>query len=372
MFFTLSKHPDLRFPYHDTMGTFVFSHDAGWHRHQESWFKGYRDNEGGGNWAEISWNQSCVTLQHGPCRSFPLWWDKQTNVLTNLVGHGESVWANHRITLDEHGLNTVIDDSIHIVSATPEIGLDCAAGLICDRLVKKTRVLLDINSDIPKRLFLTGGIDTLLLYSLLKHVGIDVELLDYEYIKYDQFLNNNLHYLKKQHWGYRQIHHWDHPTIFVTGGCGDEFMFRGPATVSLWAAWHDINLNQVLTRSHGYHVGYFRKEKNLKIFVNDWDSRDLIKNRLPSKQALISQILDINANDHQHWHIGETITWTPFLDLELTKIVLSMDQNSIMRQVIDAELNRLIIKKLHEPAIRLLSDTKNDNSRARLHLISTF
>lgn len=369
MFFSLSTQLDERFTCHHQIGPYMFGHDQGWHQTDNGWFKGYKEKDNNGNWMSLHWDGTKIHLQHAPLRSFPLWWDESSNTLTNLLGTGDPIWADRQVTLDQSGLQMSTFDVLDYKTDRSEISLDDAVDLVCETLIKKSQNLKNI--DIPKKMFLTGGADTTLLYSLMRYVGIDIELIDYEYIKYDRFLDINLQGLKTKHWAYKQIHHWDTPTLFITGSCGDEYLFRGPTTLSIWAAWHDINLAEIVKDSDCYHAGYFRKSKNFDVFLRDWNNRSDIKKQYPTKLELHRQLLNINANDHQHWHLGETLTWTPFLDLEFTKIVLSMDKDSIMKQVLDAELNRRVISKFYSPALKLLSKTKNDSARSNLHLLKS-
>lgn len=367
MFFTLSTTKDDRLPLHEKVGNWIFSHDAGWIQRDSCWQKGYSHrNIDHGNWAKISFVDDHLIIEHDRYRGFPLWWDQQKRQITNLLGTGQQIWSDQRIQLSEQGLLLTHHDILPLID-DEKIDLEKAADLICDNLVSKAKELSDLLPDLPRRLFLTGGIDTLTLLSVLRYTNSRFEIVDYEYVKYDIFLDKNLEQISSNHWGYKQIHHWTTPTMLLTGGCGDEFMFRGPATISMWAAWNDIDMMELLDKSTGYHVEYFKKQKNSNIFIEDWKNRAQIRKKYADESDLLRQLLNINANDYQHWHLGETITWTPFKDLEITKIVLSMDQESILRQVINAELNRTIIKKLYPKALLALSETKNIGSRANLH-----
>lgn len=368
MFFSLSPHKDERFVEHEQLGRWWFSHDSGWHKNAGCWYKGY-DHPGleHGNFVKLTSIGKTLSIEHDRYRSFPLWYDPDTSIVTNLLGTGRQIWADQKISMDQDGSVSIqqidpIGDLMEI-----ELSLDQAADKICENLTAKAQALADSLSDWPRKLFLTGGIDTLTLYSVLRYANVDIDIVDYEYIKYDRFLNNNLAEIKEHHWGYRQIHHWTSPTLLITGGCGDEFMFRGPTTIALWSAWTGINLRELLSNSHGYHVGYYLKSKNLKVFDDAWHRRDQILETYPTRGALHRQILDMNINDHQHWHLGATLTWTPFKDLALTKLCLCMDQDSIIAQVLDAALNKRIVQKLDPSLLGLLSSTKNSNNRANLN-----
>jgi hypothetical protein len=371
MFFSISPAADPRFPCHDSLGQWVFSHDDGWSHHQGKWSKGIRNPDQTGNWAGLQWIDSRLYLDHGAWRSFPLWWDEGSRTLTNLLGTGQPVWANTQVYLDAGGLHTVPFDPVGQISQeilTP----DQAADMICDRLVQQVQRLPSQCVDRPCRLFLTGGIDTLMIFSAFKHAQVPVDVIDYEHLEYDWFLDQNLQEIKNRHWAYRQIHHWTRPTVLVTGGCGDESMLRGPSTLALWAAWHDLDVSSMLLSRNGYHVHYFTQPKNIQIFQEHWQQREQIQETYTTAQDLYQQIMDINLNDHQHWHLGHTLTWTPLLDLEMTKILLRLDQDSVIEQMIDADLSKRVVGKLFEPALALLSPSKNYRSRSLLHQIKSW
>ncbi len=366
MFFSIAPAADPRFPCHDPMGPWVFSHDNGWDQHQGQWSKGIRNPDQTGNWAGLQWIDSRLHLDHGAWRSFPLWWDEGSRTLTNLLGTGQPIWANTRVYLDADSLYTVPFDPVGQFS-WESLSLDQAADIISDRLVQQVQRLPEQCGDRPCRLFLTGGIDTLMIFGAFNHARVPVDMIDYEHLEYDWFLDQNLQAIRQQHWAYTQIHHWTQPTVLVSGGCGDESMMRGPTTLALWAAWHGLDVNSMLLSRTGYHVHYFSQPKNRQIFQDHWQRREQIKQTHATAQQLHQQILDINLNDHQHWHLGHTLTWTPLLDLELTKTVLRLDPDSMIEQVIDAALCKRVLARLFEPGLSLLSPNKNYRSRSLLH-----
>jgi hypothetical protein len=203
--------------------------------------------------------------------------------------------------------------------------------------------------------------------SLIKNTDTPCDILDYEHFEYDQFTNQNLKNIQNSHWAYKQIHHWHDNTMLISGACGDEFLFRGPYIIALWAAWHNIDLAKILKTASGYHVGYFQKETNLTVIRKHWLKRSTIKSLYPTRQDLIRQILNANVNDHQHWHLGNTLTWTPFKDLTLTKIMMRLSESDLVDHVLDATVNKQVINSLWPNALKLLSTTKNSNSRQHLH-----
>lgn len=367
MFFSVGKTKDLRFVEHKPMGPWWFSHDPGWTQTDLGWRKGYNHNDiDHGNYCEITFQTDRIDLVHDRCRSFPLWWDEQQQSLTNMLGTGKRIWANERVWLTNNGMGT---EKVNIYGDinTDVLSLDQVIDNITKNLLDKSQALVKDCANIDKKLFVSGGSDTLILLALANKSKLDVGLLDYDHVEYDQFMDLNFFDLRDKHWGYGQIHHWRNPTMLITGGCGDEFLFRGPYIIGLWAAWHNIELNALMNKSQGYHVSYFSQDKNQQVFEKFWKERSRLRDTYPDEKTLIQQILDINANDHQHWHLGNTLTWTPFKDLEITKTILRLDVNDLIDHVIDATVSRSLIKALDPQCHSLLSKTKNVTSRQNLH-----
>lgn len=366
MFFTISPYQDTRLPNHTKLGNLIVSHDNGWQSTDAGLFKGYQyTNTNCSNYALIKCCNDAITIEHDKFRSFPLWWDSSTSTLTNLLGTGESIWADKVLTMSCGKLEQTQTDVYGKIDVAT-VSLDSAIDFLISNFTQKFNLLAKQHYPHRKKLFVTGGVDTLMLLAFVKHCQIECNVIDYDHFEFDSFTNANIQPLKKHHWAYGQIHHWKEPTILLTGGCGDEFFFRGPYTIALWAAWHDIDIVSLLKRSSGYHVGYYLKDKNLKVFEDSFNIRDNIKDLYKTKEELIKQILNANINDHQHWHLGNTLTWTPFKDLELTKIILRLSEDEIIKHILDANINKQVIQRVYPKCLELLSTTKNSNPREHL------
>jgi hypothetical protein len=305
---------------------------------------------------------------HEAERSFPLWYNDVTETLTNLLGSGQPVWTATQITLEPTGIQFKKHPALGQLrsgSLTLEQGLDA----IEQNLRTKFVALAQDYANLPKKLFVSGGIDTALILALSRQHRVVHDVVDYEHFEYDAFTNANWEDIRARHWGYGQIHHWRSPTMLLTGACGDEFLLRGPNTLATWCAWQDIDIVDILAKSTGYHVGYFNKPKNLKIFQDAYSNRHEIRDRYPTYMHLVRQILDANINDYQYWHLGNTLTHTPFKDIELTKIMLQLPIDELIKHIIDASICKQIIGRINPEYLALVAPTKNLNSRRNLPLI---
>lgn len=370
MFFSISKQKDARFLNHQPLGSFYFSHDNEWQIDKNSFFKGYRTpNVSHGNWTEIYLTDSGeIKVFHDILRSYPLWWDEENKVLTNLNGSGERIWADETITIKSDNTPKIKKtELLNFVDDTLKKS-DDFTNWVVENLSQKLIDFIDTYGNESLKFFLTGGIDTGTIFALLKYNNktSNIDMLKHEYFYYDEFLNKNIKVIQNNHWAYNQIHHWDYKCFLLSGACGDEFWFRGPYIISLWAAWHDVDLIKLLQKHKGYHVGYFLKEKNIHIFEENFKNRHKLQEIYPTYQSLRHQILNINANDNQHWHLNNTITWTPFKDLEITNKILSLPFDDIIDQIIDAKLNKNVINAMSPDVLNGISDTKNVNNRKNL------
>lgn len=361
MFFSISKQPDHRFPCQTDMGSWIVNHDNGWIQTAGSLRKGYfYQTISHGNFCEIKTSGDRIVIGHDHERSYPLWWNQETLTLTNCFETGQKLWTDDRVQLTDDGIVIEKTDIIGPIDESP-LTSDQAVALLDKRFADKFRALK--TEPLPLKIFVTGGIDTACLYSYLLVGQIKFDLITYEYFDYDHFTNNFASTLRETHWAYKQMHHWNNPCILLTGACGDEYMFRGPAIIAKWAAWHQIDIISLIEKHGGYHSAYFLKVKNRKIFQTELDQQDALRHCYPTKTALMRHLIDINLNDHQHWHLGHTLTWTPFMDIELFKIMMRLDQDSLINQWTNAEINRKLISR---DCLQFISTYKNHHPRHKL------
>lgn len=365
MFFSVSKQPDPRFPYSEALQHWWFSHDAGWTQQGGKWSKGYRYQDlDHGNYCELVETSDGIMLHHDLERSFPLWWDQETKTLTNCVGSGQRIWTDRAVRLTPHDIELTICDIIGDVDLSP-IGYRDAVDQVLERI--KTKFYRLTNDPVSKKIFVSGGVDTLGLYSILTKMNLEHELVDYEFFQYDSFCNQFIEDIRQQHWAYQQIHHWHHDCYLISGACGDEYLFRGPATMALWMAWHDIDFMRLLDQYQCYHNRYFRMEKNARLFQQAYQQRAQLHHKYATANELARHLIDMNLNDHQHWHLGLTLTWTPYKDIELFKLLLRVPISDMMQHFLDASINREIIGQRFSS---LISTQKNHQSRRLLSAIT--
>ena len=367
--------------------------DAGWHRltanNKEILYKGYCDNEQmhtvatefstnpipryHGNFAVIVVDENSLTLSHDLNRSFPLNVDED-GFLTNITKNNSSVavWA------DRFAIYNGTDLEFEYFDPYCQLDLDFETKLSLSECVEKISDILEEKLNfikkvgIPKKIFLTGGMDTTLLYAISKTNTNDCEIITYEHIDYNNFLLTNYHSIKNEYAVYNQMQCWNNPTLLFCGAPGDEYFMRGPYISGLWAAWHNIDLLKNLENNNYYHKKHFFKKTVAAGIAESFKNKSTINDQYATYTDLCRQILNICANDHQMWHLNNTLTWTPFKDLRILSTVLKLESTELLEQILDAKLSKQLIAKYDPTAINILSDFKNYNNYANFLKIKEF
>jgi len=373
MFFSISKQIQKNFPNQYLVGEFVINTDPGWDiaviNGSTVVYKGYADRfdlssnlefiisdtkpHVSGNFCILEYTNNCIKIHSSLCRSFPIYIDDFS--VNNLVSTDKIVWANQLLTINadmsttETKFNVVgdIDDS---VLTRQEVETE-----IVKILDNKTKDFLSYNT-LPIKVFLSGGVDSLLVYSFLQKHTSNFEKIKYFHVDLDHFWLSNYGDIIK-FWAYNQIHHWESPTILTSGAPGDEFTLRAPLTGGMALKFHGIDILDLVKKNDGMQKTYFLQDKNIKTF-NDVIKSPPIKN----KMFLIHQLCTMNSNDWQHWHIGNTLTWTPLRDLEIFKLFLRLPIEDQIDQFLDSKITKNIIERNCPGLSRLVADQKNSGN----------
>jgi hypothetical protein len=111
----------------------------------------------------------------------------------------------------------------------------------------------------------------------------------------------------------------------------------------------------ITTTSSGSQLEYLSLPKNFGIFSQQ------IQEHQPDKSLhdVYQQLCNANLNDWQHWHIGNTLTWTPLRDLELFKLFLQLPVDQVKSQVLDSTISRDLIERNVPGLSTALSPQKN-------------
>jgi hypothetical protein len=377
MFFSISRAPKENFSKCYQIGNFCINTDEGWNQAQVKnytiIYKGYADDTNLedlfdelikqtiptriGNFCALVVNGDQIKISTDLYRGFPIYYDQGQEV-TNLIPLSTTVYTDNFITVDP---NFVVEyplkSNFDIIGATDTFLLtfDQVVDKVDEILTTRTKTFLCHNK-LPIKTFLSGGVDSLLVYSYLQKYTTNYELVRSSHYDYSRFNLMNAEQLKK-FWGYTQIHHWRDQCVLTSGAPGDEFMLRSPVTANLFLRHRGIKILDLMKTSQWnncLHYSYFSKPKHQTVFnqeVPAWTDVDMIK-----------ALSDLIINDWQHWHLGNTLTWTPLRDLEIFKLFLRLDTESAIRQIMNSDISRALIERNSPELVNIISDQKNSGN----------
>lgn len=365
MFFHISDQHQENYPCHWHLGSFCVSTDQGWQLQQmgtaQVLYKGYADREDlgdllldvalqtaphiSGNFCALVMVNDALTIQTDRYRSFPIYISDQS--INNLIPAERTAWADSMITV--HSDLVVTENKFDVIGNT-ESGV-ATIDQIDELLTDKIQTFLSHNQ-LPLRVFLSGGVDTLLLYSYIRRLGAKHAMTWNQHVDLDYFYLSNHHDIQRN-WGYQQIHHWQQPCVLASGAPGDEFMLRSPTTANRYLLNHNTSIpEQVESNPNCLHREYFKKPSHMALFAQQAQN-------FVASENIVWDNCNTVVNDWQHWHLGNTLTWTPFRDLELFKLYMSLPYEQALGQIMNSAVSRALIERNVPGLTTMLSDQKN-------------
>ena len=73
-------------------------------------------------------------------------------------------------------------------------------------------------------------------------------------------------------------------------------------------------------------------------------------------------LCNILVNDWQHWHLGNTLTWTPLRDIEIIKLFLRLPVDDALGQILNSDISCRLIEQNEAGLTRVISDQKNSGN----------
>jgi hypothetical protein len=128
-------------------------------------------------------------------------------------------------------------------------------------------------------------------------------------------------------------------------------------------------MQQVLAPKH-YHYLYFQGLEKSAIYARQQQDEQ-IQEAIQSKQTTADYILRMCINDHQHWHLGHTITFTPFKDIQFLQLTLELDDQNIIHAIVDASIQKALIQKNEPELLNYLAKNKNQD-RSGIYRLSEY
>lgn len=372
MFFEISSNTNSNYPNHHFIKDKILNCDDGWIKIEKNniiyFYKGYYESNDTldcildanvfnifGNFILISFGES-IEIKHSYHRSFPLYYSEYSNVVTNL--------KNDKMKFVDIDKFISISDKINLIKINQSYELiipedfDNKINLLISIIVNKVNFL---KKEQNIKLYLSGGVDTALIHSLLINQKIEFEFILGEHFEYNYFFCKNYSVLKN-YWSYsKQIHNFNYDCFLVSGVLGDEVFLRSPYEFALFCYSRNLSTLNLLDEND-HHFLYFKREPAIKTFTNIQRNKHIFKDIVFNKDKFLNHLIQYSLTDYQHWHFGKTLTVTPFLDERILKIMYSFDDELIFKQLKDSFISKLIIERLNKESLKYISKYKNDNS----------
>jgi hypothetical protein len=369
MFFHISNINQANFPFNYQHNNLVINLDNGWIKSSDEhnnvlFYKGYLDQGKienfiseianqeeplyTGNFCLIKCFDQGVTVKTDRYRSFPIYFGEDG--LTNLQSSGETIHTDSFVMLTNN-MQKIESKFILLTDNTYcNIEFEDCVNKVDDIIIRKLSTFFN-NYKLPLNIFLSGGIDTTTLYSYVLKLDIPHTLIDYFHTDFNYFYLKNHHTLSN-YWGFGQIHHWNAPCILMSGAPGDEFTARSPTTANMLLRYYNTGIDELLEdKKNSLHHAYFSR------YVNLFRSQaHLVFDNL---SHVIKECSNMILNDYQHWHLGHTMVYTPFRDIEIFEIVASLDKQNLIDQVFDSTVQKELIKRNAPHLLDTLSTNKN-------------
>jgi hypothetical protein len=360
MFFSISKTIDKTFPCNTKLGKFWVNHDSGWTVFENFLYKGFTRNgvlnkitsvvdiktyeQIEGNFCIIYLEEEKIKLNAGKKQKFPVF-QNETRV-SNLY------------KTDKHVLAPFEFDGINIIQFETSRPCFIDYKISDDDIIKKIddileKTFLDFNIDQPFKLYITGT-DTLLIAAYILKNKIPYQLVSGEHGDMDHFLCHHRSTIRENFWAYTTIQHWKESSILLTGGHGDETMLRDPIQAKVILDFYKDDVIEICRSNPNlYHSYHFLKKDNLVMYdkLNDlkFSDADEMKNWIIEKFYC----------DFQHWHLGKTLFFSPYDNLEILNLSLNLSYATMKKQLLDAYVSKSLIDRNRPGLLKLLSKSKN-------------
>jgi len=374
MFFNITTQADTNFPNQQYFNNLCLNTDNGWKLKEDLGkiyvYKGLsfdfeladildcNSGEHYGSFCIIEYNKhkQDLTVKTDRHRAFTIYTDNSQ--YTNLYKLPTAIWADDTITIDQNFcLSNKHHDPVGKIDNTIT-DYKQVVDWIYNRLYERIQAFVNTNK-LPIKVFLSGGVDSMLIYSFIKKLTNNYELVFEETVQYDYFYMANSDTIKHSLPLGTQMHHWRDSCVIISGAPGDEFLMRNPILSQLWCDWHDLDLMQVIEENTNAYMYKFFK-KNLRPLSQDKSLSGL------TQTQLLHHLCNINVNDPQHWHIGNTFMFTPLRDIEIYKKIAMLPAEQGLLQILHAQINKDIIARNDAELLNYVSTYKNFESRKRL------
>jgi hypothetical protein len=139
--------------------------------------------------------------------------------------------------------------------------------------------------------------------------------------------------------------------VLTSGALGDAFMLRHPINGDFYLRHQGTTINESVRPEHMQYD-----------FIKLHEHQTDFKNQpalLSSKKELYHYLCNMMLNDWQHWHLGNTLHWTPLRDLNIAKIIMRLPLDHAINQMVNCEFSLGLIERNIPGGASLVSAKKD-------------
>jgi hypothetical protein len=147
----------------------------------------------------------------------------------------------------------------------------------------------------------------------------------------------------------------------MSGAPGDEYTMRNPEIANLFMRYHGVDVIEYLQNqtTQMYHTKHFTKQSYIDKLNKQQPMIDNIKKM--NREDMVYFLCNMLVNDYQHYHLGNTLTFTPLRDINIVKQFMSLSNEGILSQVINGDITRELIGMNDSTLLQYISDDKNSD-----------
>jgi len=139
-------------------------------------------------------------------------------------------------------------------------------------------------------------------------------------------------------------------------------MLRSPSHMMLFLMHWTLTPADILTPTD-HHYKYLNKYQDM--YEDQSKNEDWIEIS-KDYDKICDKVINMNLNDNQHWHLGNTLTFTPLKDIEITKILMGLPKEDLLGQIKNGDITRELIANNDQSLLQYLSDQKNTDLQKNL------
>lgn len=381
MFFSIKNKIDNEFDATYSLGNnFYLNIDSGWTIKKYAdcviYFKGYSDSYAmeellqkiytdsninqDGNFTAVVNRSDEVILKTDNCRAYPLYISFGNDLqISNLYSKDKKIEFDHSVRLSKKDRQIILNDVSKFPKHDRANTIEEAVHYI-DKILSSNIKNFLANNKNPIKIFLTGGIDSMLIYSYIKKFTKEYKLLEYEFRKWTKFSKNNWQKIIQTSESYRQSHSWgDESVVLVNGFYGDQFFFRDAACLNLICEHYKKKLSEQTQKyNNSYNSDYFNLKSTME-FVENISSQKKYKIIQKDINKTKEYCINMLASSYFVWHLDHTIYYTPFKNLKIPNIILDLPIDAIIDNAFNCTIQKKLLQNNDDKLLSIVYKKKN-------------